>query len=111
MDEPTSPQAPERQVRNTITGVVVSDAMDKTIVVVHQRRVPHTRYGKIVARRTRYRAHDETNQAHHGDVVEITQTRPLSRTKCWRLVRVVRAASAPEDGKASQETASQEMGR
>ncbi len=77
--------------RKTIVGKVVSDKMDKTITVREDRLVKHARYKKYIRRSTNYKAHDEQNQASEGDVVEIVHTRPLSKTKCWRLVRVVRA--------------------
>ena len=80
-----------------ITGTVVSDKMNRTITVEQERRVRHPRYGKIVRRKTRYKAHDENNDARIGDVVEIMQTRPLSATKRWRLVRIVRATRREEE--------------
>jgi small subunit ribosomal protein S17 len=80
-----------------ITGTVVSDKMNRTITVEQERRVRHPRYGKIVRRKTRYKAHDENNDARTGDVVEIMQTRPLSATKRWRLVRIVRATRREEE--------------
>lgn len=76
----------------TLEGRVVSDKMQKTIVVREDRLVKHPVYGKYVRRKSIYRAHDENNEARVGDVVEISQSRPLSKTKRWRLVRVVRQA-------------------
>ena len=73
-------------------GTVVSDKMDKTIVVKVETRMPHPLYGKIVRRSKRYAAHDEENQCNVGDVVRIAETRPLSRTKRWRLVEIVEKA-------------------
>lgn len=64
-------------------GVVVSDKMDKTVVVAVENRAPHPKYGKIVVQTKRYKAHDEGNQCHVGDRVRIQETRPLSRTKRW----------------------------
>jgi small subunit ribosomal protein S17 len=64
-------------------GVVVSDKMDKTVVVAVENRAPHPKYGKIVVQTKRYKAHDEENQCHVGDRVRIQETRPLSRTKRW----------------------------
>ncbi len=71
------------------TGVVVSDAMDKTITIQVERLVKHPRYGKYVKRYTRLKAHDETNEARLGDKVEVNFTRPLSRTKRWKLGRIL----------------------
>jgi small subunit ribosomal protein S17 len=73
-------------------GTVVSDKMDKTIVVNVETRMPHPLYGKIVRRSKRYMAHDEDNQCRVGDLVRIMETRPLSRNKRWRLVEVVEKA-------------------
>lgn len=71
-------------------GSVVSDAMDKTIVVSVERRFAHALYGKQVTRHSKYYAHDQDNEARTGDVVRIMETRPLSKKKRWRLVEVVR---------------------
>jgi small subunit ribosomal protein S17 len=73
-------------------GTVVSDKMDKTIVVKVETRMPHPLYGKIVRRSKRYKAHDEENQCSVGDVVRIMETRPISRTKRWRLIDIVEKA-------------------
>jgi small subunit ribosomal protein S17 len=83
-----TPRAP----RKTVVGVVTSDRMAKTIVVQVSRKVRHPRYGKYVARRLRYKAHDEQGVARRGDTVEIAWARRLSKTKFWRLVRVVAKA-------------------
>ncbi len=80
----------KRGMRRVVTGKVVSDKMDKTITVRQERLVKHPLYGKYIRRATTYKAHDENNQARMGDVVEITFGRPISKTKNWRLVRVVR---------------------
>ena len=80
-----------RGMRRVVTGKVVSDKMDKTITVRQERLVKHPLYGKYIRRATSYKAHDENNQARMGDVVEITYGRPISKTKNWRLVRVVRS--------------------
>ena len=74
-------------------GTVVSDAMDKTITVQVMRLVKHPRYRKYVKRFTRLKAHDEGNEAHVGDTVEVFYARPLSRTKRWRLARIVERGS------------------
>jgi small subunit ribosomal protein S17 len=84
----------ERNQRRRIQGVVVSDKMDKTITVQWERQVEHTHVRKIVKRRKKLHAHDENNEAKLGDYVEIAATRPLSKTKTWRLVRVLRKAHA-----------------
>ncbi|MDX9740081.1 MAG: 30S ribosomal protein S17 [Gammaproteobacteria bacterium] len=73
----------------TITGRVISDKMDKTITVLVERRVPHPIYRKYVRRSTKLHAHDEANECREGDTVVIEQSRPLSKTKSWRLVKVI----------------------
>lgn len=82
-----------RSLRKTRTGVVTSDAMDKTIVVEVSRRMSHPLYGKVVTRKKKYHAHDEKNEAHKGDQVRIAETRPLSRLKRWRLVEIIKKAA------------------
>jgi small subunit ribosomal protein S17 len=77
----------------TVSGKVVSDKMDKTITVLVERRVKHPIYGKYVKRSTKVHAHDESNQCRLGDVVTISETRPLSKTKSWALVEVVEKAA------------------
>ncbi len=72
----------------SVTGKVVSDKMDKTITVQVERRVKHPIYGKIITRSTKLHAHDEANECRIGDVVTISETRPLSKTKTWKLVRI-----------------------
>src|SRR5437016_3860129 len=71
-------------------GVVASDKMSKTRRVIVERLVPHPKYGKMMRRRTVCHAHDEANASHNGDLVEIMETRPLSKLKRWRIVRIVR---------------------
>lgn len=84
---------PERSSRRKVrVGAVVSDRMDKTIVVNVETRMQHPLYGKIVRRSKRYNAHDEENQCRVGDIVRIMETRPLSRNKRWRLVEIVEKA-------------------
>ncbi len=78
-----------RGKRKVVTGKVVSDKMNKTISVRVDRLVKHPLYGKYVKRWTVYKAHDEQNDAHEGDTVEIMETRPLSKSKRWRLVQIV----------------------
>jgi small subunit ribosomal protein S17 len=81
---------PARSRRKTEIGVVTSDKMNKTRRVVVERLVPHPKYGKMMRRRTVCHAHDEANESHHGDMVEIMETRPMSKLKRWRLIRIVR---------------------
>ena len=81
-----------RPSRKTRVGLVVSDKMQKTVVVAIDRRVPHPVYGKMVTRTTRLKAHDEENSAKTGDTVRIMETRPLSKDKRWRVVEIVERA-------------------
>ena len=74
------------------TGIVVSNKMEKSIVVEVQRRVKHPKYGKFVKRSSRFMAHDEKNDCNIGDTVRIMETRPLSKNKCWRLVEILERA-------------------
>ena len=78
--------------RKVLQGVVHSDRMQKTVTVDVERRFKHPKYGKYVVLTKRYAVHDEKNEAHTGDLVEIAETRPLSKRKRWRLVRIVEAA-------------------
>ena len=78
----------------TLQGRVVSDKMDKSITVVIERRVKHPIYGKFVRKSTKVHAHDENNECKIGDVVIVEQCRPLSKTKSWRLVKLVERATA-----------------
>src|SRR2546428_7062043 len=82
----------ERHPRRTAVGVVSSDKMNKTRRVEIPRLVKHARYGKYIKRRTICHVHDETNESHIGDTVEIMETRPISKSKNWRLVRIVTKA-------------------
>lgn len=81
-----------RGYRKTRTGVVVSDKMDKTIVVAIQTKVRHPLYGKMVNRTRKFKAHDENNECGIGDRVRIMETRPISKDKRWRLVEIVEKA-------------------
>jgi len=83
----------ERNAARIARGRVVSDRMDKTIVVLVERRVKHPVYGKYVTRSSRIHAHDENNECGIGDTVTVEETRPFSRTKSWRLLRVDESAS------------------
>ncbi len=82
----------ERGRRKVRTGVVVSDARDKTVTVEVQSSKRHPKYGKTMPTRKRYHAHDEANEAHLGDTVRIVETRPLSKSKRWRVAEVVERA-------------------
>lgn len=81
-----------RQTRKERTGLVVSNKMDKSLVVEVLRRVRHPKYGKFVKRTSRFMAHDEKNDCNIGDTVRIMETRPLSKNKCWRLVEILERA-------------------
>jgi len=82
----------ERNLRKMRIGVVISDKMDKTITVAVERKVKHPIYGKFVKKTTKFHAHDEKQECTIGDIVKIMETRPLSKTKRWRLVEVVEKA-------------------
>lgn len=86
-----------RSVRKERSGTVVSDRMEKTIVVSLERMVIHPKYRKYLKRRTRVKAHDETNQCHIGDRVRIVECRPLSRDKRWRVSEILQRARTTED--------------
>ena len=79
----------ERNLRKERVGLVTSDKMDKTVTVSIERKVKHPIYGKFVKKTTKFHAHDDKNECSIGDVVKIMETRPLSKTKRWRLVEVV----------------------
>ena len=81
-----------RSTRKTRVGLVVSDKMQKTVVVAIERRVPHPVYGKMMTRTTHLKAHDEENTAKVGDTVRVMETRPMSKDKRWRLVEIVSRA-------------------
>jgi small subunit ribosomal protein S17 len=82
----------EANLNRTLSGKVVSDKMDKTITVLVERKVRHPLYGKIMVRSKKYHVHDETNEFHTGDVVVIEECRPLSKTKAWRVVKLMQKA-------------------
>jgi small subunit ribosomal protein S17 len=82
----------ERNSRRTRVGVVVSDKMDKTIVVAVKTKVRHPLYGKTMNRTVKFKAHDENNEAQYNDTVMIMETRPLSKDKRWRLVEIIEKA-------------------
>jgi len=79
----------ERNLRKERTGVVVSNKMEKSVVVAVKRKVKHPIYGKFVNKTTKFVAHDETNTCNEGDTIKIMETRPLSKTKRWRLVEII----------------------
>lgn len=85
----TTTEALDRNLRKTRIGVVTSNKMTKTIIVKVERKVKHPIYGKFVKKSTSFHAHDEKNEASIGDIVRIMETRPLSKTKRWRLVEIV----------------------
>ena len=92
MADTTNTQAVQRGTRKERVGRVVSDKMQKTVVVAIERRVPHPVYGKMVTRTKKVKAHDEENSAKTGELVRIAETRPLSKDKRWRLVEIVERA-------------------
>ncbi|PIF01941.1 MAG: 30S ribosomal protein S17 [Draconibacterium sp.] len=81
-----------RNLRKERVGVVVSDKMDKTIVIAVRRKVKHPIYGKFINKTSKFYAHDEKNTCNIGDTVRIMETRPLSKNKCWRLVEIIERA-------------------
>ena len=92
MSEKNVTETNERGFRKTREGLVVSDKMDKTVVVAVEDRVKHALYGKVIRRTSKVKAHDENNTAGIGDLVVIAETRPLSATKNWRLVEILEKA-------------------
>lgn len=91
---PAGEAAGERGVRKLMLGMVMSTKMDKTIIVQVNRKVRHPLYEKFVSKRTKLYAHDDQGEANVGDIVELTQTRPLSKLKRWRLLRIVQKSTA-----------------
>ena len=85
-------QAQTAGLTRTLVGKVVSNKMNKTVTVLVERKVQHPLYGKFLVRSKKYHAHDETNQYNEGDMVEIAETRPISKTKAWTVVKLVEAA-------------------
>ena len=84
--------AEERKLRKVRQGIVVSDKMDKTVVVAVERKVPHKLYKKSINTTTKFKAHDENNECGIGDRVKVMETRPLSKDKRWRLVEIIERA-------------------
>ena len=89
MSEATDKQAPNKR---TLSGRVVSDKMTKTVTVLVERRVKHPLYGKFVTRTRKYHAHDENGEYHEGDLVEIEECRPISKSKAWRVTKLLEKA-------------------
>ncbi len=92
MSQTPTDRAADRSRRKVRTGVVVSDAMDKTVLVRIDRQIRHALYGKTVRRSSKLAAHDEGNEAHVGDTVRVMETRPVSKSKRWRVVEIVERA-------------------
>ncbi len=90
--DPVAVDAHKDSLQRTLVGRVVSNKMNKTVTVLIERRVKHPLYGKYMVRSKKYHAHDETNQYNEGDMVEIAETKPISRTKAWTVTRLVEAA-------------------
>jgi small subunit ribosomal protein S17 len=82
----------DRSLRKTRIGLVVSDKMDKTVVVAVERLVKNPLYGRIIKMTTKLKAHDETNECHVGDKVKVMETRPISRDKRWRVINIIEKA-------------------
>ena len=92
MTEQATEGAPRKGAAHKLTGRVVSDKMDKTVTVLVERRVRHPLYGKTVTRSAKYHAHDEANECKEGDLVEIEATRKISKTKAWKVTRLLEKA-------------------
>ena len=84
----------KKSLKRTLIGKVVSDKRAKTVTVLVERRVKHALYGKIVCKSSKYHAHDETGEFHLGDLIEITESKPISKTKNWVATRLVEKAAA-----------------
>lgn len=82
-----------KKIQRSVSGRVISDKMDKSITVEIERRIRHPLYGKFISRRTRYHAHDAENECGTGDLVQIEECRPISKSKSWRLVKVIEKAA------------------
>jgi small subunit ribosomal protein S17 len=106
----TETQSNTRNVvkRNTMIGTVVSDTMDKTISVVHTRKVKHLKYKKYIKRSHKVLAHDENNSAHVGDTVLLMECRPYSKRKSWRLIKVLNTSSESSSSEENEKTASED---
>ncbi|HEX7009936.1 MAG TPA: 30S ribosomal protein S17 [Phycisphaeraceae bacterium] len=102
----TQPNSPARRLSRVKVGVVTSDKRDKTRTVVVDYQARHSKYGKYLKRQAKYQVHDPKNASKQGDLVEISPCRPISKTKAWRLVRVVREAPAAAATLATEEVSS-----
>ena len=91
-DDASTDDAHKGGLTRTLVGRVVSNKMNKTVTVLIERKVKHPLYGKYMVRSKKYHAHDETDQYNEGDMVEIAETRPMSRTKAWTVTRLIEAA-------------------
>ena len=111
MPETTTEHQDTRGSRRTILGTVTSTKMDKTAVITVIRRVRDRRFHKFVTRRVKYKAHDEKNAAKVGDVVEIVEARPMSRTKRWRILRTLSHNAEIAANEAAAEAAAEKAGR
>ena len=109
--ESTATETEKRGVRRAIVGTVTSDKMDKTVVVTVVRRVRDQRFHKFVTRRVKYKAHDEKNTAKVGDLVEIVEARPMSRTKRWRIIRTISHNAEVAAAEAAADLAAEKAGR
>lgn len=89
----TDAKADQEVVQRTLTGSVTSNAMDKTVTVMIERRIKHPVYGKYITRSTKLHVHDQNNECDKGDVVVIEQCRPMSKTKSWNLVKIIEKAA------------------
>ena len=94
LQTPATAPVPRKTIIQTLTGRVVGDKMNKTVTVLVERRVRHPLYGKTITRSAKYHAHDEANECKEGDLVEIEATRKLSKTKAWRVSRLIERAAA-----------------
>lgn len=92
MDQNTTNETVKRAMRKTRVGVVTSNKMEKSISVSLDRKVKHPKYGKFLHKTSKFMAHDEKNECKIGDIVEIMETRPLSKNKSWRLVKIIERA-------------------
>lgn len=90
--------------RKILQGIVISDKMDRTITVEVRRLTPHSLYNKVIRRRTRVNAHDEANAAQAGDVVQVVESRPFSKTKRWALLQIVRRVVESEERSGNDST-------
>lgn len=86
--------------RKTLTGTVVSNKMDKTVVIKVVRRFAHPTFKKVIRTTKRYKVHDEKNECQPGDFISVCETRPMSKEKCWRLIEIIKRANLADQGQA-----------